>query len=100
MRRRPRREFLIVPPLPLAAPLIRTIVIYEVDCMRRSIFLTFFILSAGCLLAAAQQQNTPTAIRGELRKLLSLPAPRPRVADEGEKRDEKPPRPTEFYDSA
>src|SRR5262245_5776764 len=76
------------------------IVIEEVDSMRRLIFLTLFILSAGCLLAAAQQQNSPTTLRGELRKMLSLPAPTPRVADEAEKRGEKPPRPTEFYDKA
>src|SRR5262245_36064426 len=68
--------------------------------MRRSIFLALFFLSAGCLLAAAQQPNSPTTLRGELRKLLSLPAPTPRVADETEKRDEKPPRPPDFYDSA
>src|SRR5262245_48987993 len=76
------------------------IVIEEVDSMRRLFFLTLFILSAGRLLAAAQQQNSPTTLRGELRKLLSLPAPTPRVADEVEKRDEKPSRPPEFYDSA
>ena len=68
--------------------------------MRRLIFPTLFILSAGCLFAAAQQQNSPTTLRGELRKLLSLPAPTPRVADEVEKRGEKPPRPPEFYDRA
>src|SRR5262245_3911687 len=74
--------------------------IEEVDSMRRLIFLTLFILSSGCLLAAAQQQNSPTTLRGELRKLLSLPAPTPRLADEAEKRGEKPSRPPEFYDSA
>ena len=61
--------------------------------MRRSIFLAFFILSAGCLLATAQRQNSRTVTTAELRKLLSLPAPTPRVAAEFEKRDEKPPRP-------
>jgi len=58
----------------------RKIVIEEVDSMRRSIFLALFFLSAGCLLAAAQQQNSSTTLRGELRKLLSLSAPTPRVA--------------------
>jgi hypothetical protein len=75
-------------------------VIEEVDSMRRSIFLALFFLSAGCLLAAAQQQNSPITLRGELRKLLSLPAPTPRVANETEKRNEKPPRPPDFYDGA
>src|SRR5262245_25156038 len=78
----------------------RKIVIEEVDSMRRSIFLAIFTLSAGCLLATAQQRNSPTTIRGELRKLLSLPAPTPRLADEAEKRNAKPPRPPDFYDSA
>ncbi len=68
--------------------------------MRRSIFLTFFILSAGCLFATAQQQNFRTATTTELRKLLSLPAPTPRVADGAEKRNEKPPRTLKFFDSA
>jgi hypothetical protein len=76
------------------------ILIEEVDSMRRPIFLAFFILSAGCLLATAQQQNSPTALRGELRRLLSMPAPTPRVADEAEKQKEKSSRPLEFYDSA
>jgi hypothetical protein len=74
-------------------------VIEEVNSMRRSIFLAIFILSAGCLLATAQQQNSPNARRGELRKLLSLPAPTPRVADEAANQEAKPPRPPEFYDS-
>jgi hypothetical protein len=68
--------------------------------MRRLIFLTLFILSAGCLLAAAQQQNSPSTLRGELRKLISMPAPTPRVTNETEKRGDKPPRPLEFYDRA
>ena len=33
--------------------------------MRRSTFLAFFLVIAGCLLAAAQQQNSPTTLRGE-----------------------------------
>jgi len=68
--------------------------------MRRSIFLALFILSAGCLLAAAQQQNSPTTLRGELRKLILRPAPTPRGPDEAEKRNAKPLRPPDFYDSA
>jgi hypothetical protein len=76
------------------------ILIEEVDSMRRSIFLALFILSAGCLLATAQQQNSPTALRGELRRLLSMPAPTPRVADDAEKRNAMPPRPPDFFDSA
>ena len=67
--------------------------------MRRSIFLAIFIMSAGCLLVAAQQQNSQTTLRGELRKLLLRPAPTPRVADEAERQDEKPQRPPDFYDS-
>src|SRR5262245_1113566 len=68
--------------------------------MRRLIFLTLSILRAGWLVAAARQQNSPATLRGELRKLLSRPAPTPRLADEAEKRGEKPPRPPEFYDRA
>jgi hypothetical protein len=75
------------------------IVTEEVDSMRSSIFLAFFILSAGCLLATAQQQTARTAMRGELRKLLSMPAQPWFVADKSEKPEEKPPRPPDFYDS-
>src|SRR5262245_4555713 len=65
--------------------------------MRRSIFLTFFILCAGCLFASAQQQTSRSASSDAFRKLLSLPAPTPRVADEAEKQNAKQPRLPEFY---
>ncbi len=66
--------------------------------MRRSIFLTYFILCAGCLLAFAQQQPARTTTSEALRKLLTLPAPTPRADDEAEKQETKRPRPPEFYD--
>src|SRR5262245_59027743 len=66
--------------------------------MRRSIFLAFFILCAGSLLASAQRQTARNASSDALRKLLSLPAPTPRAADEAEKQNAKQPRPPEFYD--
>jgi len=66
--------------------------------MRRIIFLTILILCSGWILALARQQNTRNVSIGELRKLLSLPAPPPRVADQAEKPPEKPARPPDFFD--
>jgi hypothetical protein len=76
----------------------------EIDSMRHLIFLAIFILSAGCILATAQHQNAPTALRGELRKLLSLPAPAPFFANKSANQNTEPeplpePRPPGFYDS-
>src|SRR5262245_54624783 len=65
--------------------------------MRRSIFLTIFILCAGCLLASAQRQTARTASSDALRKLLTFPAPTPRVKDESQKQNAKQPRPPDFY---
>jgi hypothetical protein len=44
------------------------------------IFLALFILSTGCLLTTVQRQDAPAALRGELRKSLSmLPEAYPKI---------------------
>src|SRR5262245_52046923 len=66
--------------------------------MHRSIFLIISFLCSVYMCATARQESIRNVEFGELRKLLSLPAPTPRAAEK--KQDEKPPRSPDFYNSA